>query len=262
MEYRVIRNVNHYIFDSEDEFNKHFKKDEFGNIPIVQSEWRVAQKGAWVWSDDGRIVQILYRGKISDTSRLPNPAKHYIRTVVGTFMCRPNWTMDTDFRKHVNRYTLSGNCNVYMRKTRDRLSKKELQWIALMRLGHSPLKAYKLAFPKAKDDFHIATTVTSLLQYKRIVNEMNKQAQEAAKKLGMDEEYVLKQHKRIIEEESSAKNVISSLQEVSKIIQIYPEERPNRGFLGHSTDYEEITEGELTQAQIGLVKQEEKENEV
>ena len=103
MEYQKIKGKRHYIYDDIDEF-----QEEYPNkLPL--KNWRTAQEGDWVWSDDDRIVQLL---KVSDIKH-PQDRKNYtwakgwVRTIVGTFLNRENTKMDTDFNKHPNRYTFS-----------------------------------------------------------------------------------------------------------------------------------------------------------
>ena len=53
MEYRKIKKVRHYVYDNIQEFN-------ITNPDVEVSEnWRTANEGDWVYSDDGRIIQLL-----------------------------------------------------------------------------------------------------------------------------------------------------------------------------------------------------------
>ena len=53
MEYRVIKKVRHYVYDDIEEFNQHNPNES------VHKDWRTSNEGDWVYSDDGRIVQLL-----------------------------------------------------------------------------------------------------------------------------------------------------------------------------------------------------------
>ena len=81
-----------------------FYKDHPDKTPV--EDWREANEGDWVWSDDGRIIQRLKEAK---SVNHPNDRKNYkfakgwIRTVVGSFINRENTVMDTDFSSHANR---------------------------------------------------------------------------------------------------------------------------------------------------------------
>ena len=77
---------------------------------IVHPDWRKAEEGDWVISDDDRIVQLLkVKTNVnhhSDTKNY-NYANGWVRTVVGSFINKPSTKMDTDFSNHPNRYTFS-----------------------------------------------------------------------------------------------------------------------------------------------------------
>ena len=104
MEKKSIKNKAHYVYDGLKEFQDHNP-----GINVV-FDWRKANEGDWVFSDDNRIVQLL---KVSKDVKHPGDRKNYkyangwVRTVVGSFLNRPNVKMDTDFNSHPNRYTFS-----------------------------------------------------------------------------------------------------------------------------------------------------------
>ena len=57
-EKRAIKGIDHFVYEDIDEFKK-----EYPNV-IVHPDWRIANEGDWVYSDDDRIVQLL---KVSDS---------------------------------------------------------------------------------------------------------------------------------------------------------------------------------------------------
>ena len=68
MESRKIRREEHHVFDHISEFyEKHPDK-----TPL--KDWRKGEEGDWVWSDDGRIVQLL---KVSHSIKHPSDRKNY-----------------------------------------------------------------------------------------------------------------------------------------------------------------------------------------
>ena len=58
----------------------------------VKKDWKTANEGDWVYTDDGRIVQLL---KVSSNIKHHNDRKNYkyadgwVRTIVGTFIITP-----------------------------------------------------------------------------------------------------------------------------------------------------------------------------
>ena len=73
MDFKTIKDVNHYLYDNIDEFRA------FGHKEDVVTDWRKGNQGDWILTDDGCICQILKKGKTSKRGI-------YVRTVCGSFM--------------------------------------------------------------------------------------------------------------------------------------------------------------------------------
>ena len=122
MQKKSIKNKTHCVYDGIDEFLEHNP-----NKNIV-FDWRKADEGDWVLSDDDRVVQLL---KVSKNVKHPGDRKNYkyangwVRTIVGSFLNRPNIKMDTDFDQHPNRYTFSKK----IKNTADRVYKRNMSQI-------------------------------------------------------------------------------------------------------------------------------------
>ena len=67
MEYQKIKGIRQYVYYHISEFYN----DHPNETP--NEEWRNANEGDWVWSDDKRIVQLL---KVSGIKH-PNDRKNY-----------------------------------------------------------------------------------------------------------------------------------------------------------------------------------------
>ena len=82
-EKRVIKGVSHYVYEDLDEFQKDHPNT------VIHPDWRKANEGDWVRSDDDRIVQLL---KVSNDVKHHSDRKNYkfakgwVRTVVGSFL--------------------------------------------------------------------------------------------------------------------------------------------------------------------------------
>ena len=189
MDYRQIKNKKHYIYEHISEFyNSHPDK-------TPTKDWRLGKEGDWVWSDDGKIVQLL---KVVDKIRHPNDRKNYkyasgyVRTVVGTFLKTKGVKMDTDFSKHPNRYTFSGK-NPKSVKEREGVTNKE-----------------KI--------FATNVAVAILLKQERVMQEVEKSVLDIAKGMGLDHEYVLNKLKCLADSSSDDGIVLQSTKELAKII--------------------------------------------
>ena len=213
MEYRKIRHKKHYIYDHISEFyNAHPNE-----TPL--KDWREGKQGDWVWSDDGKIVQLL---KVVNKIKHPNDRKNYkyasgyVRTVVGTFLKTKGVKMDTDFEKHPNRYTFSGK-NPKSVKDREGVTNKEKIFATNVAIGMGPVKAYMDAF-NSDDELQSRRKATLLLKQERVMQEVEKSVLDVCKGMGLDHEYVLKKLKCLADNSSDDGIVLQSTKELAKII--------------------------------------------
>ena len=150
MESQTIRGVHHYVFDDVDEFKEYYHS-KMMNSPEVKGNWREGKEGDWVFSDDGRIVQLL---KVAHSVKHHGDRKNYkfargwVRTIVGTFLNRDNTFMDTDFSSHANRYTFSKTIKNPASRVRKRTkpTNKEKEFATNVVVGMGAVKAYMTAF--------------------------------------------------------------------------------------------------------------------
>ena len=145
MDKRVIKGIVHYVYDDIGEFQEVYPNT------VVYPDWRSANEGDWVYSDDSRIVQLL---KVSHSVKHHSDRKNYkfakgwVRTIVGSFLNRYNVKMDTDFDNHPNRYTFSTK----IKNTSDRIyernktTSKEKEFATNIVIGMGAVDAYKRAY--------------------------------------------------------------------------------------------------------------------
>lgn len=216
MEYRVIKRVRHYVYDNIQEFEEHNPNEQ------VNKDWRSSNEGDWVYSDDGRIIQLL---RVKNEIRHPNDrrnykfAKGYVRTVVGTFINRDKTTMDTDFSQHKNRYTFSKTIKnpsdrVYKR---EKTTNKEKIFATNVAVGMGPVKAYMDAFNEDKENT-AKRKAAILLKQRRVIREVEKSVMDVAKDLGIDHTYVLQSLKLLAENTDDENIALQSLKEMGKAI--------------------------------------------
>ena len=216
MEYRVIKKVRHYVYDDIEEFNQHNPNES------VHKDWRTSNEGDWVYSDDGRIVQLL---KVKNEIKHPNDrknykfAKGYVRTVVGTFLNRNTTKMDTDFSQHGNRYTFSKTIKNPSERVykREKTTNKEKIFATNVAVGMGPVKAYMDAFKEDKEDT-AKKKAAILLKQRRVIREVEKSVMDVAKDLGIDHTYVLQSLKLLAESTEDENIALQSLKEMGKAI--------------------------------------------
>ena len=215
MEYQKIKGVKHCVYDHISEFYN----DHPNETPL--KDWREAKEGDWVWSDDGRIVQILKSSPIRHPHDRRNYkyCKNYIRTVVGSFLCLPKTYMDTDFSEHKNRYTFSKSIKdtrkqVYKRKVP---TKKEKIFATNIAVGLGAVKSYMDAFSETSS-YKAQKKAAILLSQERVMKEVEKSVVDVAKTMGIDHEYVLEKFKCLADSSPEDHIVLNATKELGKAI--------------------------------------------
>ena len=215
-EKRTIKGIDHYVYDDIEEF-----KNTHPNT-IVRPDWRDSDENDWVYSDDDRIVQLL---KVSKKVNHPNDRKNYkfakgwVRTVVGSFLNRPNVKMDTDFDNHPNRYTFSTNIKNTSNRVykRTKTTNKEKEFAVNVVTGMGAVDAYKKAYAEMSDQ-KARKKATVLLKQERVMKEIEKSVLDVAKSMGIDHEFVLRKLKNLAEYSEDDNIILQSTKELGKIV--------------------------------------------
>jgi len=215
-EKRAIKGVEYFVYEDIDEF-----REEYPNM-VVHPDWRNANQGDWVYSDDERIVQLI---KVSNSVKHPSDRKNYkfakgwVRTIVGCFLNRPNIKMDTDFDNHPNRYTFSTKIKntsdrVYKRKD---ITSKEKEFVTNIVVGLGAVEAYKTAYKEISSQ-KARKKATILLKQERVMREIEKSVLDVAKGMGVDHEYVLSKLKNLADFSEDDNIILQSTKELGKIV--------------------------------------------
>lgn len=216
MEKQTIKGVPHYVYDTYEEFKENCPSEE------VHDDWRTGNEGDWVWSDDGRIVQLL---KVSKSVNHPGDRKNYkyangwVRTVVGSFLNRHTVKMDTDFSQHPNRYTFSKTIKDTNKRIKERtkVTNKEKMFATNIVVGMGAVKAYKKAYNEMSDN-KAGKKAAVLLKQERVMKEIEKSVLDVAKGLGIDHEYILNKLKHLADYSEDDNIILQSTKELGKIV--------------------------------------------
>ena len=185
-------------------------------------DWRKSKEGDWVWSDDGRIVQLL---KVSTEVKHPGDRKNYkyangwVRTIVGSFLNRKNIMMDTDFSSHPNRYTFSKKIKNTASRVykRTKVTNKEKEFATNIVVGMGAVDAYKKAYNEMSTN-GARKKATVLLKQERIMKEIEKSVLDTAKELGIDHQYILGKLKNLADYSEDDNIILQSTKELGKIV--------------------------------------------
>ena len=216
MEKKSIKGKVHYVYDDIDEFRSNHPNR------VVKPDWRDSDEGDWVFSDDGRIVQLL---KVSKSVKHPNDRKNYtyakgwVRTIVGSFINRYTTKMDTDFSSHPNRYTFSKTINNTGRRVKERknVTRKEREFATNIVVGMGAVDAYKKAYSEMSNS-GARKKATILLKQERVMKEIEKSVLDIAKSLGIDHQYVLSKLKNLADYSEDDNIILQSAKELGKIV--------------------------------------------
>ena len=224
MESKKIKKIEHYVYDSITEFHQHraHLKGIRDNDDEVKKNWKDANEGDWVYSDDGRIIQLL---RVRNTIKHPNDRKNYkhsngwVRTVVGTFLKNDKSNMDTSFEKHPNRYTFSRKIkNTGTRvKERENCTNKEKEFATQIVVGKTAVKSYMETFNE-KNPSSARKKAVVLLKQERIMKEIEKTVGDVATELGIDHEYILARLKYLVDHSEDENISLQSVKELGKAI--------------------------------------------
>ena len=128
MEIKKIKGVEHRLYDSHEEFCA------FQGALTPKPDWRKANEGDWVYTDDHYVVQILKVYYIT----VPNSKekRKCVRTICGSFVCKQkNAQILGENGVAENIYTFSGNYESINKIRSTKLSSKKLLFANMWRQG-------------------------------------------------------------------------------------------------------------------------------
>jgi hypothetical protein len=206
-EYRV-NSIKHIVYDNEDEFPE--------SLHVVD-DWRVADVGQWVRTDDDCYIQILRKGKMHTTMGR-NKVRYYVGTCTGTFPTSKTSKMDTSRRPNI--YSFGGNKNSDdILIDRKKLSGIESLFVLNLAKGMSPKNAYLMAYP-TKNERYAHQKSIQLVKTERVMTAMKEELKPVLKELGVNEEYYIRNMRDMVELGQSESNRLKALIELGDVLDI------------------------------------------
>ena len=212
MDFKQIKNTNHYLYDNIDEFLIQSPEG------VVRHNWRHGDEGEWVYTDDGFVCQILKKSKIKQQNR----SVTCVRTVCGTFLAR-------DRKKEMlggdgiaeNIYTFSGT-NVSQKDFNERgRNSRELLFAKYVAGGLGAIESYKKAYPEARSSNYIKNRTDKLLKTETIRKMIDKQIEEILNEEGVTPNWLIERYKTIADLAESDTAKLRSLDSLSKIAGLF-----------------------------------------
>ena len=269
MESRTISGIEHFVYDSLEEFENH-QMGLYGVVPPIAEDWRWARKGDWVWSTDtlqpkskysyNRIVQILRWNPLKNAcpKDVKYEARGYIGTVVGTFRqgMSPSRIMDTDFSRrktNIDRYLFwpDGLTDSERKRKRRKLTTRERYFVVRVATGIDPVEAYAEVFSiKGMTPKKVRDKTLFLLKQERIMSGITEGTIKAAKSKGVDPEWIFEKFKEFIEKANSENLKLEAIKYVGELLDIKPEVIKPTGLLGAGVFGNRLNRAQIQAAEI------------
>ena len=211
MDFKKIKNVERYIFDNIEEFKAFRPKEE------VMGSWRHGNEGDWVYTDDGYILEILKKSKISHPSY--KNQRTYIRTVCGSFIVEQKSHQILGEKGIAeNIYTFSGNDDSKKDYRQNRkLKSREFLFARYVAEGNDVISAFKKAFPNATKDSYVAQRTSSLLNKEEVRTMVKEEREQLLKENDVAPGWIVQQYKQIAELSERDSDKLRSLEALAKM---------------------------------------------
>lgn len=171
---------------------------------LYLQDWREAtEPGQWVLSDDGNVVEILAVMRTNGLGGL-------LRTCTGTFS-KLGKALTTERREC--RYTLTGK----MPLSKVRNDTKLRSFVAMLEAGHPPYTAYDRVYGVKSPDKR-RRRVKQLLEHPEVMAMISQKLQDALLAAGLDESWVLKRFKSVVDTAEKESDKVAALNSLAKIM--------------------------------------------
>tara|TARA_Y100000310_G_scaffold114257_1_gene112782 strand:- start:276 stop:1043 length:768 start_codon:yes stop_codon:yes gene_type:complete len=216
MDFKEIKNTNHYLFDNIDEFAVHYPDG------VVRHNWRHGQEGEWVYTDDGFVCQILRKLDVKQNDDSPIGC---IRTVCGTFIAKDTGKeMLGEDGIAENIYTFSGtNKSKEKYNTRKRNS-RELLFARKIIEGKNSVEAYKIAYPDARSSRYIKDRAERLRKTETIDKMIDQERRKKLDAEGVTDNWLIERYKTIADLSENDNAKLRSLDSLAKISGLFETE--------------------------------------
>ena len=204
MEFKEIKGIKNYLYETIEEFNVF--------CPDIEAvgNWRNGLEGEWVLTDDLFVCQVLRRSKLSHPSY--KKPRTLIRTVCGSFIVeQASHEMLGDNGIAENIYAFSGNYEaIYDRQNNRKLNNREFLFAKYVAAGENTIKAYRKAYPKAKDKKYIKEKSNTLLQKEEIRTMVKEEIKKILQEEGVTPEWIIgKLYKKYLDYSKQTRNMSS-----------------------------------------------------
>ena len=192
MKTRTIKKKEHVLFEDKKEFNHYMP-----NTPLV-TDWRNGNEDDWVLCDDGQICMVLKKGGLKNGSNSENIYKYYIRTIIGSFVCKKSNSMEGDMRKNIYTFGATDKTSYQIVKERKKPTNKEFLFAKYVAKGDDTVDAFMKVYP-AKSMDYAKSEANLLMSTKRVQSLIREEIEKVMNEADITPLYILERMKDIIE---------------------------------------------------------------
>ena len=210
MDFKKVKGINHYLYDSITEFRVHHP-----NIKLI-NDWREGIEGDWVLTDDENVCQVLkcYDLKVNMSKKVAR----CVRTVCGTFRTdNHNIKMLGEEGIAENIYTFSRTYKSSKQYKKDGLRPKEFVFARYVAEGMEITQAYKKVFKKSKSSEYIASSAKQLMKKEEVQTMVKEEIKKTLQEEGITPDWILSRYKDIADLAEKDSDKLRSLESLSKI---------------------------------------------
>ena len=204
MDIREIKGIEHFIYDSINEFHIHHP-----SIKVTRN-WRVGSEGEWVFTDDKFVCQILRKFKIDD--------KPCVRTLCGTFIVTAyTREMLGEYGIPENIYSFAGNYDQQREFSKKKITSKGQLFAQYVASGVDAISAYKMTYPKAKNKTHIKNATNKLLKETKVQTMIKEEISKILQEEGAAPAYIIGRFKTIADLSDRDSTKLRALESLAKM---------------------------------------------
>ena len=214
MDFKEVKGKKHYLYDSVQEFRIHH--------PDVQlnENWRSADDGEWVLTDDDNVCQILksYPLKVNMSKKIVK----CVRTVLGTFRGdNLNAKLLGEDGIAENIYTFSRTYQAFKEYKKAGLKPKEFVFARYVAEGVDISQAYAKVFKKSKSSEYIANSAKQLMKKDEVKKMVKEEIKKVLQNEGITPDWILAKYKDLAEVADKDSDKLRSLESLSKIAGLF-----------------------------------------
>ena len=182
------------MYKDEKEFRRHNPKQ------TIQSDWRGANTGDWIKTDDGQVTVVIKRGKIKTKDRKKSREDEYIRTLLGMANIKRTINIEGEPVQDIWRF---GKKNWYAKIKDGNLSVSKRIFAKYIASGMKPIDAFMKAHENTKSLDYAKQKTKVLLKSKKVRQLIDKEIELLLNETGITKSYLLEKTKDIVDSEGS-----------------------------------------------------------